>query len=38
MMNAKFSVTQIKAVSRQAENGGPVLELCREHGSKVGKN
>ena len=32
MKNAKFSEAQIMAILRQAENGEPVSELCREHG------
>ena len=32
MKNAKFSDAQIMAILRQAENGVPVSELCREHG------
>ncbi len=32
MKNAKFSVSQIMALLRQAEKGVPVSELCREHG------
>lgn len=32
MKNAKFSEAQIMAILRQAENGVPVSELCREHG------
>ena len=31
MKNAKFSDVQIMAIPRQAENGVPVSELCREH-------
>ena len=33
MKNAKFSDAQIMAILRQAENGVPVSELCREHGT-----
>ena len=32
MKNATFSDAQIMAVLRQAENGAPASELCREHG------
>ena len=32
MKNSKFSDAQIMAILRQAENGLPVSELCREHG------
>ena len=32
MKKAKFSDAQIMAILRQAENGAPVSELCREHG------
>ena len=32
MKKAKFSDAQIMAILRQAENGVPVSELCREHG------
>ncbi|MBO9403440.1 transposase, partial [Shimia sp. R9_3] len=32
MKQAKFSETQIMSILRQAENGVPVSELCREHG------
>lgn len=37
MKNAKFSVAQIMTILRQAENGVPISELCREHESKAGK-
>ena len=30
MKNAKFSDAQIMAILRQAENGVPVSDLCRE--------
>jgi putative transposase len=36
MKNAKFSDAQIMAILRQAENGVPVSELCREHGMRGG--
>ena len=32
MKNGQFSDAQIMAVSKQAEGGVPVFELCREHG------
>ena len=32
MKNGRFSDAQIVAVSKQAEGGVPVSELCREHG------
>ena len=32
MKKAKFSDAQIMAILRQAENGVPISELCREHG------
>ena len=32
MKNGRFSDAQIMAVLKQAENGVPVSELCREHG------
>ena len=32
MKNSKFSDVQIIAILRQAKNGIPVSELCREHG------
>lgn len=32
MKNAKFSEAKIIAILRQAKNGVPVSELCREHG------
>jgi putative transposase len=31
-MKKRFSVEQITAVLKQAENGTPILELCRQHG------
>jgi putative transposase len=33
MKNGRFSDAQIMAVSKQAEGGTPVSELCREHGT-----
>jgi putative transposase len=32
MKKKRFSVEQITAVLKQAENGTPVSELCRQHG------
>ena len=32
MRTSRFSDSQITAVLKQAENGIPVPELCREHG------
>ena len=32
MKTARFSDAQIMGILRQAENGVPVSELCREHG------
>jgi len=32
MKKSKFSDTQILSILKQAENGIPVPELCREHG------
>ena len=32
MKKARFSDSQILAILKQAENGVPVPELCREHG------
>lgn len=32
MKTSRFSDSQIIAVLKQAENGSPVPELCREHG------
>jgi putative transposase len=32
MKNAKFSEAHIMSILRQAENGVPVSDLCREHG------
>lgn len=32
MKNAGFSDAQIMTILKQAENGAPVSELCREHG------
>ncbi len=32
MKNAKVSEAQIISILRQAKNGVPVSELCREHG------
>ena len=32
MKNGRFSDAQIMVILRQAENGVPVSELCREHG------
>ncbi len=32
MKNKRFSDAQILSTLRQAENGAPVTELCREHG------
>lgn len=32
MKTSRFSDSQILAILKQAENGVPVTELCREHG------
>ena len=32
MKQSKYSEPQILAILRQAEGGGPVAQLCREHG------
>jgi putative transposase len=32
MKRSRFSDSQIMAILKQAENGTPVPELCREHG------
>ena len=32
MKASRFSASQILAILKQAENGVPVTELCREHG------
>ena len=32
MKNGRFSDAKIMGILRQAENGVPVTELCREHG------
>ena len=32
MKNSKFSDGQIMSILKQAENGVPVSELCRQHG------
>jgi putative transposase len=32
MKTSRFSDSQILAIVKQAENGVPVAELCREHG------
>ncbi len=32
MKKSKFTDSQIVAILKQAENGAPVPELCREHG------
>ncbi len=32
MKKSRFTDSQIMAILPQAENGVPVLELCREHG------
>ncbi len=32
MKTSRFSGSQILAILKQAENGVPVTELCREHG------
>ena len=32
MKTTRFSDSQIISILKQAENGSPVLELCREHG------
>ncbi len=32
MKKSKYSVAQIMAILKQAENGVPVADLCREHG------
>ncbi len=32
MKNGRFSAPQIMGILKQAENGVPVSELCREHG------
>ncbi|TDN58032.1 transposase [Halothiobacillus neapolitanus] len=32
MKTSRFSDSQILAILKQAENGLPVPELCREHG------
>jgi putative transposase len=32
MKTSRFSNSQILAILKQAENGVPVTELCREHG------
>ena len=32
MKKSRFSDSQIIAILKQAENGSPVPELCREHG------
>lgn len=32
MKTSRFSDSQIMAILKQAENGVPVTELCREHG------
>lgn len=32
MKNGRFSDAQIMGILKQAENGVPVSELCREHG------
>ncbi len=34
MKMTRYSDAQILAILRQAEGGGPVAELCREHGMK----
>ena len=31
MKKSKYSYTQIMAILKRAENGGPVSDLCREH-------
>jgi len=33
MKKSRFSDSQIMAILKQAENGVPVPELCREHGT-----
>ena len=32
MKTSRFTDSQILAILKQAENGAPVAELCREHG------
>jgi len=32
MKKSRFTDSQILAILKQAENGAPVTELCREHG------
>ncbi len=32
MKKTRFTETRIKGILRRMENGGPVSELCREHG------
>ncbi len=32
MKNKRFSDAQIMSILKQAENGVPVADLCREHG------
>ncbi len=32
MKTSRFSDSQIIAIFKQAEGGGPISELCREHG------
>jgi putative transposase len=36
-MKKRFSETQIFSILKQAENGIPVPELCREHGMSQAK-
>lgn len=36
MKKSRFSDSQIMAILKQAENGVPVPELCREHGMSNG--
>ena len=32
MKNSKFSDTQIMSILKQAEQGVPIVQLCRDHG------
>ena len=35
MKTSRFTDSQIIAILKQAEGGSPVLELCREHGTRL---